>query len=455
MLDVILYNTLTRSKIKVNPIKDAHLNMFVCGPTVYDHAHIGHGKTFAQFDMLVKFLRLAGYDVFYLQNITDIDDKIIQRAADNKESITDLTERYYQSYLVSMQALHVDSVSKYVKATDKMANIISQVKRLIDKKVAYKTDDGWYFEVATFADYGKLSGRTNIEENDAQSRIDSSEQKKGWNDFCLWKLKKNSHDPSWHDDVLGEGRPGWHIEDTAITEDAFGPRYDIHGGAIDLIFPHHEAEVAQMETISGESPLARHWVHTGFINVGTVKMSKSKSNFILLDHMLAEHGPRVLRYIFAASHYREGINITPEVITNAKDNLRKIDEALWHMAQGDQPKDTGSRGELYQQVMKALADDFNTPKALTIIHNNLSKLPNTQDYIDLLSIDSIFSFLIFTPGNVDYDKINSLVSIRAGYKDSKEYDKADVVKAELESMGIKLYDKADQTLYRVVDQNLI
>lgn len=455
MLDVILYNTLAKSKTKVVPMKDNHLNIFVCGPTVYDYTHIGHGKTFTQFDMLVKFLRLAGYDVFYLQNITDIDDKIIQRAVKNNESITDLTDRYYKSYLSSMKSLFVDSVSSYVKATDKIDNIISQVKRLIDRGVAYKNDDGWYFEVSKFPDYGKLSGRTNIEENDAQSRIDSSEQKRGWNDFCLWKFKKDDNEPSWHDGVLGEGRPGWHIEDTAITEDAFGPRYDIHGGAIDLIFPHHEAEIAQMETISGQSPLANHWVHVGFVNVGTVKMSKSKDNFVILDDMIKQHGHRVLRYIFASSHYRDGINITPAVIQNAKDNLNKIDEALWRARQGQKDDLVEQRGELYHSVMQALADDFGTPQALTIIHSYLSKAITSQDYQDLVALDKIFAFLIFDSFDVNHEEVKSLIIQRADYKSKQEYDQADKIKQKLEEINIKIYDQADKTDYRVVDKHLI
>ena len=239
-----LYNTLTRKKEIFNPINSKKVNMFVCGPTVYDYSHLGHAKTYVQFDIIVKYLRYKGYNVFYLQNITDLDDKIINRAKEEKVDWRKIKDKYEKSFLKDMGNLNVNSVDKYARATDYVKEIISQVKRLIKKGYAYKISDGWYFDLKKNKDYGKLSNRKILEKNDAVSRIDENIEKKNSGDFCLWKFSKPG-EPIWKAEI-GEGRPGWHIEDTAITEKELGSQYDIHGGATDLIFPHHEAEIAQM-----------------------------------------------------------------------------------------------------------------------------------------------------------------------------------------------------------------
>jgi len=240
-----LYNTLSKKIEEFKPLNDKGVNLFVCGPTVYDLSHIGHAKTYIQLDILARVLKALEYEVFYLQNITDIDDKIIARAKEKSISWDALARHFEGEYLKDMEALGNVSVAKYVRATDYMVDIIKQVQTLMDKGHAYKIDDGIYFEISTFPEYGKLSGRKEVQENDAESRIDQSGHKRGWNDFCLWKFSKPD-EPVW-DAPFGKGRPGWHIEDTAITEHFFGPQYDIHGGGVDLIFPHHEAEITQME----------------------------------------------------------------------------------------------------------------------------------------------------------------------------------------------------------------
>ncbi|MDP1710245.1 MAG: class I tRNA ligase family protein, partial [bacterium] len=262
MTDIYLTNTLSRKKEKFEPINDKKVNLFVCGPTVYDYSHLGHAKTYTQFDFLVRYLRYIGFEVFYLQNITDIDDRIIIRAKELNVPWNDLTKKYEKLHIEDMEKLNNTSVSKYARATDYIEQIVKQAKTLIEKGYAYTIDDGIYFEISKFPEYGKLSGRTELKEADSVSRIDENSQKRGWNDFCLWKFSKPG-EPSWKTEI-GDGRPGWHIEDTAITETFFGPQYDIHGGAIDLIIPHHEAEIAQMEAVSGKMPLVRYWLHTAF-----------------------------------------------------------------------------------------------------------------------------------------------------------------------------------------------
>src|SRR3972149_104933 len=247
------YNTLSRKKEIFKPISGKKVNMFVCGPTVYDYAHLGNGKTYVQFDVIARYLRFKGYDLFYLQNLTDIDDKIIIKARETEKDWRKIKSIYEKECLQDMHELNIISVNKYARATDYITQIISQVKRLIKKKYAYKISDGWYFELKKDKDYGKLAKRTDVELNDSVSRIDENSEKKGKGDFCLWKFSKPG-EPMWKADI-GDGRPGWHIEDTAITEKEFGQQYDIHGGGNDFVFLHHEAGIGPMEANSWKKKL--------------------------------------------------------------------------------------------------------------------------------------------------------------------------------------------------------
>src|SRR3989338_380174 len=254
---MLLYDTLSKTKKKLTKTRKK-LRLFVCGPTVYDLSHIGHARTYIAFDMLVKYLRHESYKVEYLQNITDIDDKIINRANEEGKSTKEIAENFEKEYLEDMGALGITSVDKYARASDYIEDIVSQVEVLLSKKYAYEIkNDGIYYDISKFKNYGKLSGRTILKAEDATSRIDDSIKKRNKGDFALWKFSKPG-EPKWNS-PWGKGRPGWHIEDTAITESYFGSQYDIHGGARDLIFPHHEAEISQMEAISGKEPLAKYW----------------------------------------------------------------------------------------------------------------------------------------------------------------------------------------------------
>ena len=356
------YNTLNREKEIFIPINNEKVNFFVCGPTVYDYPHLGHGKTYTQFDVLVRALRYFGYEVFYLQNITDIDDKIINRAKEQNISPKELSEKFEKIYLEDMTSLGNTSVNKYARATLYIPQIIKQVETLIEKGYAYKTSDGIYFETAKFKNYGKLSGRTELKEDDAVSRIDESKEKKGWNDFCLWKAEKEG-EPSW-DAPFGNGRPGWHIEDTAITETFFGPQYDVHGGARDLIFPHHECEIAQMESISGRSPLVKYWLHTGFLNIDSKKMSKSKGNFKTLREMI-ESGlsPIAFRFWVLMAHYRSPMNWNQEALLGAETALKRLYGLYLAL-----PAEIGQIDKKYQDKFKEfIEDDLDTPRALSLL----------------------------------------------------------------------------------------
>src|SRR3990167_2200903 len=320
-----LHNTLSGSAEEFQPISPNEVKLFVCGPTVYDFDHLGHAKTYTQFDLVARALRYLGYNVTYLQNITDIDDKIIVRAREKGVEPSVLAQEFEKYHIEDMEKLGNTSVTKYARATDYIPQIISQVRRLLEKGIAYKTSDGYYFDIKKFDAYGKLSGRQSLAPNDAVSRIDENPEKRNSGDFCLWKFKKEG-EPFWPS-TLGEGRPGWHIEDTAITEKEFGPQYDIHGGAMDLIFPHHEAEIAQMESISGAKPLVQYWLHTGFLNIKSEKMSKSLGNFLTIREVLEKgSSPMALRYYFLTAHYRTPMDFSWEGLEAASNAYRKLKE---------------------------------------------------------------------------------------------------------------------------------
>ena len=249
-----IYSTLTRSKETFETMNDNRINLFVCGPTVYDDAHIGHGRTYISFDTIKRYWEYKGYTVFYIQNITDVDDKIIKRSKETGIPAGDIARKFEKRYIEDMNKLNVTGVNLFARATDHMGEIIDQIQRLIDKGFAYETEDGVYFGIDNFEEFGKLSNR-NIEELESHREI-AKTTKKNPIDFALWKKRENVDEPVWNS-PWGEGRPGWHIEDTAITEYYFGPQYDVHGGGLDLIFPHHEAEITQMEAVSGKSPMVR------------------------------------------------------------------------------------------------------------------------------------------------------------------------------------------------------
>ncbi|MDP2864466.1 MAG: cysteine--tRNA ligase, partial [bacterium] len=363
-----LYNTLSRKKEVFRPRRSKEVNLFVCGPTVYDFSHIGHARTYIVFDVITKYLREKGFDVFYLQNITDIDDKIIKRAKEKKNSPQKLARDFEKEYLKDMKSLKIDSVTKYARATEHIKEIQSQVKRLLEKGFAYQIEDGIYYDISKFKDYGKLSRRTVLQAEDGVSRIDTAEEKRNKGDFCLWKFSKPG-EPKWPS-PWQNGRPGWHIEDTAIAEKYFGFQYDIHGGAKDLIFPHHEAEISQMEAISKRKPMVKYWIHSGFLTVNGQKMAKSLGNFITIREFLKKNSPRVLRFFVIKTLYHSPIDYREGAILQAKRELEKIDEFIEKLNMIKSQKENKKRFakslvlRTEKEFRKAMDDDFNTPKAL-------------------------------------------------------------------------------------------
>ncbi len=448
-----IYNTLTHKKEEFKPRAEKQVNLFVCGPTVYDYSHLGHAKTYTQFDFIVRYLRHLGYEVFYLQNITNIDDKIIARAKERNIAWDELAADYEQRYYQDMEALHNASVTKYARATDYIPQIVGQVKVLLDKGFAYKTDDGIYFEVAKFEGYGKLSGRTEVKEEDALSRIDEDPAKRGWNDFALWKFSSEG-EPSWDTD-LGRGRPGWHIEDTAITETEFGPQYDIHGGAVDLIFPHHEAEITQMEAASGKSPLAKYWLHAGFLNTGSTKMSKSLGNFETIESVLKKYHYRTLRYFFLSSHYRSPLDFTDASLADAKNSLERLDEFIFKIDPDyDDAEDEARIETARKEIEASLDDDFNTPGALATFFEfvrsaNAAGKAGKRTLKLFEDLNELFDIFNFKTEASDVN-VEALVKQRDALREKGDFEAADKIREQLESKGIRVYDTPDGTKWRKI-----
>ncbi len=443
-----LYNTLSRKKETFKPRKGKLVELFVCGPTVYDFSHIGHARTYIAFDMIVKYLREKEYDVFYLQNITDIDDKIIQRAKENNASPEKWAKRFEKEYLKDMKALKIDSVTKYARATSHIKEIINQIKKLKNKGFAYQIKDGIYYDISKFKNYGKLSRRTKEQAEDGISRIDEAKGKKNKGDFCLWKISK-AGEPKWPS-PWQKGRPGWHIEDTAIVEKFFSSQYDVHGGARDLMFPHHEAEIAQMEAISNKSPMVKYWLHSGFLTVKGRKMAKSLGNFITIQDFLKKHSARTLRFLVIKNHYRSPIDYNENSIVQAERELERIDEFINKLKILTSTKTSRNKqiSKFQKDFEKAMEDDFNTPKAMaaifelinrgnSLIDQNLLSKTDTRNILDFLRrVDRFFNFIFWKKlKEKPSKKILNLVKEREKYRKQGIWQKADKIRKEIKKLG--------------------
>ena len=429
-----LYNTLTGKKETFKPLKSKKVNLFVCGITPYDFTHMGHARIYVFFDMIVKYLRQKGYKVFYLQNVTDIEDKILKKAEEKGCSWISVSRNFEKEYLKDMKTLKVSSVTEYARSTDYIKEIISQIKRLLKKGYAYRAKDGIYYDITKFKEYGKLSKRTVAGAEDAVSRIDQAKEKRNKGDFCLWKFAKKG-EPSWPC-PWQKGRPGWHIEDTAITEKFFGPKYDIHGGGMDLIFPHHEAEIAQMEAASDKKPLVKYWLHVGFLTVKGKKMSKSLGNFVTLKDFFKNSSPRLLRLLILKHHYRSPFDYTEKSILQAERELERIDEFLSKPKKASQSPNS----ELKKEFDSAIEDDFNTPKALAAIFRLIKTgEKNKEDIKFLKEADEFFGF-IFEKKTPPPKNVLDLAELRQKYRKEKNWQKADQIRKEIEKFGWQIED---------------
>lgn len=371
MTVIIIYDTLSGKKKEFSPIDKDRVCMFVCGPTVYDHAHLGHARCFVFFDVVTNHLRKK-FDVFYVQNITDIAKKIEKKAAERNVTPRELSNEFIASFMTDMRALRVNGVSRYALTSDYIEEIQNQVKRLLERGYAYQTEEGVLFDVTRFEDYGRF-----VEPDRRFLLVDTDKgvTRRDRRDFFLWRTNLESMVLSW-DSPWGRGIPGWHVEDTAITEKHFGSRYDIHGGGIDLIHPHHEAERAQMESLSGENPMVNYWMHVGFLTVDGKKMSKSKGNCIYIKNALERYSINCLRAFLLSQPYRSVLNYSEKDIGKAdliigllNGTISQLREATCRMHLEEADFD-----EVYREFNRVMDDDFDTPSAVHLMSDYLRQV---------------------------------------------------------------------------------
>ena len=455
-----IYNTLTRRKEPFTPLEAGKVSMYVCGMTVYDYCHLGHARVMVAFDVITRYLRERGYDVNYVRNITDIDDKILKRADENGESITALTERM-------IAAMHEDEARLFVlppthepRATGHIDDIVAMIETLIEKGFAYAADNGdVYYRVRKFANYGKLNNRQ-LDDMRSGARVDVDVHKEDPLDFVLWKAAKPG-EAHWSS-PWGNGRPGWHIECSAMSTCCLGDTFDIHGGGPDLTFPHHENEIAQSEAATGKT-YVNTWMHAGAVRVNKEKMSKSLGNFFTIRDVLAEHDPEVVRFLLVASHYRSPINYSVDSLTEARKSLTRLYTALEGVdTDAIASSEVSPYRERFTQVMD---DDFNTPEALAVMFElarevNRAKQEQPDEAArlggELKQLGAILGLLqqapqIFLKGTqqqgmpLSESEIEAKIDQRIEAKANKDFAQADAIRDELAALGIILKDSREGT----------
>ncbi|ACE84981.1 cysteine--tRNA ligase [Cellvibrio japonicus] len=456
-----IYNTLSRQKEEFKPLKPGKISMYVCGITVYDYCHIGHARVLVAFDVITKFLRSQGWDVTYVRNITDIDDKIIKRANENGEQYTDLTKRFIDYMHEDEARLGIARPDIEPRATAFIDQIINMNQALIDKGYAYPASNGdVYYRVTRFADYGKLTNK-NVDELLVGARIEVDEIKEDPRDFVLWKAAK-AGEPAWKS-PWGQGRPGWHIECSAMSKDCCGTTFDIHGGGPDLPFPHHENEIAQSEAANG-CKYVNYWMHAGAVRVDGEKMSKSLGNFFTIRDVLEKYHPEVVRFLLVSSHYRSPINYAEDNLVEARTGLERFYGALRDYADVESlPLTELQASDYYRSFVAAMNDDFNTRVALASMYDLVRELNNAGKTDveraqrlagELKALGLILGILqenprVFlqtgTSGQIAAEEVDRLVAERIQAKKEKNYARADEVRKQLADNGILIEDAKDGT----------
>jgi cysteinyl-tRNA synthetase len=461
-----IYNTLSRSKQAFKPIEPGKVKMYVCGMTVYDFCHLGHARVLIVFDMVVRWLQASGYEVTYVRNITDIDDKIIHRAIENGEPIAALTQRFIDAMHADSTELELIHPNHEPRATDYIAQMQGMIGRLMEKELAYQGEDGDVnFAVRLFPGYGRLSGKS-LDELNAGERVAVGGGKRDPLDFVLWKSAKAEEpvDTRWQS-PWGEGRPGWHIECSAMSCDLLGEQFDIHGGGADLQFPHHENEIAQSEGAlygkqhqSSDKPFVNYWMHNGHIRVNEEKMSKSLGNFFLIRDVLKRFDPEVLRFFMLRAHYRSPINYSDIQLEEARAGLVRLYTALSQVSLGNQPVDLNA--SWVQRFADAMDDDFNTPEAIATLFDLTSELNRAQGEekvqlahtlkglaarLNFLQRDPILFLQSGSRTNetgLSVEDIEVQIAARVSAKQAKDFAKADLIRQTLLEQGVVLEDKA-------------
>ncbi|GIU10454.1 MULTISPECIES: cysteine--tRNA ligase [unclassified Shewanella] len=454
-----LYNSLTRQKEQFVPLQPGKVGMYVCGVTIYDLCHIGHGRTFVSFDMIVRYLRYSGYDVNFQRNITDVDDKIIKRANENKESCDELTERLIGEMHRDFDALNMARPDNEPRATLHMPEIIDMVEKLIEREHAYVASNGdVLFSVSSFPEYGRLSGQ-NLEQLQAGARVEVEDAKRDPMDFVLWKMSKPG-EPTW-ESPWGPGRPGWHIECSAMNSKHLGNHFDIHGGGSDLQFPHHENEIAQ-SCCAHDTPYVNYWMHTGMVMVDKEKMSKSLNNFFTIRDVLGHYDATTVRYFLLSGHYRSQLNYSEDNLKQAKSGLERIYTALKDL---DLTVAAAPAEEFVAKFKSAMDDDFNTPEAYSVLFDmvrEINRLKATDmaqasalgvalkelgDVLGILGQD-VDTFFKGEGSDDEVAQIEALIAERNRARAEKDWPAADVARDGLNALGVILEDGPEGTTWR-------
>ena len=477
-MTIYLYNTQSRKKEIFETVEPNKVKMYVCGPTVYDASHIGHARSVVVFDVLVRYLRVRGFDVIYVRNFTDVDDKIINKANQTGVSCRDVAEKYIQEFYVDMDALKVERATYEPRATEHIDDIIRIVQMLIDKDHAYPVDGDVYFAVDRFSGYGKLSGRK-LDDMEAGARVDVDIRKRNPFDFALWKASKPG-EPEW-DSPWGKGRPGWHIECSAMSSALLGETIDIHGGGMDLTFPHHENEIAQSEAAFGKM-FVKYWVHNGFVNINQEKMSKSLGNFLLIKDVLKLYHPEVIRLFLLSSHYRSPIDFNDKIMDESSTALDKVYALMARLEERLLEKNPvlSQSGDLWERFCEAMDDDLNTAKGIGLVFESVRTLNHLLDeseeafssnlqktlltaWSDLQKIGRILGVFGEAPKQYAADRkslglqktavdpawIEQMIADRTAARKAKEWQKADDIRKQLEAMNVIIEDRSEGTLWRM------
>lgn len=449
-MSLVIYNSLTGKKEPFVPIRAGKIGMYVCGITIYDHCHLGHARLLVNFDVIVRFLRSQAFEVTYVRNITDIDDKIIARAFERAIPINELTAHFIDAMNVDANALFLLPPDVEPRATEHIDGIVALIKRLIEQGHAYVSDNGDVcFEVSTFESYGKLSHK-DMDSLLAGARVDIVKEKRSPLDFVLWKSAK-ANEPSWPS-PWGAGRPGWHIECSAMAIEELGEQFDIHGGGLDLKFPHHENEIAQSEACTGK-PFANYWMHSGLLQFNNEKMAKSTGNFLTIQEALTKHHPEVIRYFLLSSHYRSPLNYSEENITLAESALIRFYQSI----KGIKLLGAEIDDVWVDKFNQTMLDDFNTPEALAVLFQLSRELNKSKSAHLAYTLKHLLQTLglmqqspeaFFQRGMNDDSTINQLIEERLHARQNREWQRADLLRDELHKLGVELEDNASGTTWK-------
>ncbi|ATX81325.1 cysteinyl-tRNA synthetase [Mariprofundus ferrinatatus] len=448
-----VYNTISRKKEAFEPLVAGKVGMYVCGVTVYDYCHVGHARVMVVFDVISRWFKQLGFEVDYVRNFTDVDDKIINRAAERGIAIDQLTNEMIAAFYEDADALGCERPTHEPRATAHMDEMIAMIAVLVERGNAYVSDSGdVLYAVREFSEYGKLSGK-NIDDLESGSRVDVDQSKRDPLDFVLWKMAKEG-EPAW-DSPWGPGRPGWHIECSAMSCSHLGSTFDIHGGGMDLKFPHHENEIAQARA-ANDGGFARYWLHNGFVNINAEKMSKSLGNFFTIREVLKKYHPEVMRMFMLGTHYRSPLDFSDQALDEAKTALDRLYETKKRISGHD------GAGELPGKFIEAMNDDFNTPEALAVLFDLCRAVNRAADSgEDIAELAGSFNAIVsllgivqhdlnewFQGGDADVDKIEALIAERTEAKKARDFARADAIRNELSSQGIVLEDTVGGTIWK-------